>query len=193
VKSAIRHTIFIVTFSVIFGGFCCVWADDDYHQGRNRYRGGSHKQGDDNDDRGRNIDVKAVTDKTYKGTCGACHFAYQPGLLPSGSWARILSLLEDHFGETVSIDTELKTTISKYLMDNAAEYSRAKRSVKIMKSLRGQTPSRITEIPYIRHKHHDIPSEVLSRKSVGSLSNCSACHRTAEQGVYDDDNVVIPK
>lgn len=180
-------------FSLILGSFCSVLADDDYYKGRHRYREGSHKRGDDNDHHDHDTNLKAVTNQTYKGTCGACHFAYQPGLLPSGSWASILGHLEDHFGEAVSIETESKKTIGKYLMDNAAEHSSAKRSVKIMKSLRAQTPSRITEIPYIRHKHHGIPAEVFSRKSVGSLSNCSACQRTAEQGVYDDDNVVIPK
>ncbi|MDA3895761.1 MAG: hypothetical protein PF482_06415 [Desulfobacteraceae bacterium] len=36
-------------------------------------------------------------------------------------------------------------------------------------------------------------SDVLKRKSIGSLSNCSACHTTAESGDYDHDNVEIPK
>jgi mono/diheme cytochrome c family protein len=180
-------------FSLISGSFCSVLADDDYYQRRHRYRGGSQWRADDNEPHDHDTNLKTVTNQTYKETCGACHFAYQPGLLPSGSWAMILGHLEHHFGEALSIDTESKRTIGKYLMDNAAERSSAKRSVKIMKSLRGQTPSRITEIPYIVHKHKDIAPEVFNRKAVGSFSNCSACHRTAEQGVYDDDNTVIPK
>ena len=31
------------------------------------------------------------------------------------------------------------------------------------------------------------------RESIGSLSNCLACHITAEEGIYEDDNVKIPK
>jgi hypothetical protein len=76
---------------------------------------------------------------------------------------------------------------------NAAERSSAKRATKIMRSLGKQTPLRITQIPYIQRKHHKIQPDVLKRSSIGSLSNCIACHRTAERGVYEDDNVVVPK
>ena len=129
----------------------------------------------------------------YKETCGACHLAYQPGLLPSGSWAILLSNLRSHFGETVDIDSGSKEVIAKYLMDNAADHSQAKRSLKIVRSLKEETPSRITEIEYIRRKHRDIPSDVFNRKSIGSFSNCLACHKTADQGIYEDDDTVIPK
>jgi hypothetical protein len=62
-----------------------------------------------------------------------------------------------------------------------------------MRSLGGLTPLRITEIPYIREKHHEVSPNVLKRQSIGSLSNCSACHTTAERGIFEDDYVVIPK
>jgi hypothetical protein len=62
-----------------------------------------------------------------------------------------------------------------------------------MRSPGSRVPLRITEIPYIQEKHHEVSASVLKRKSIGSLSNCSACHKTAEKGIYDDDNVVIPK
>ncbi|MDH4164526.1 MAG: diheme cytochrome c [Nitrospirota bacterium] len=48
-------------------------------------------------------------------------------------------------------------------------------------------------MPIIRDKHRSMGQEVFSRKAVGSRANCPACHRSAEQGVYDDDNVMIPK
>jgi hypothetical protein len=51
---------------------------------------------------------------------------------------------------------------------------------------------RITDIPYIRKKHREINPGVLNRESIGSLSNCIACHTTAGEGIYDDDNVNIP-
>jgi hypothetical protein len=62
-----------------------------------------------------------------------------------------------------------------------------------MRSLGNQVPLRITDIPYIREKHHEISPNILKRESIGSLSNCSACHTTAENGIYEDDNVTIPK
>ncbi len=137
--------------------------------------------------------LKPVTNQTYSETCGACHFAYQPELLPSDSWTRILSNLNDHFGEEVDIDSESKSTIGKYLVDNAADRSSSKRAVKIVKSLGGQTSSRISEVPYIRRKHHELSTDVVNRETIGSLSNCTACHRSAEQGIYEDDDVVIPQ
>jgi hypothetical protein len=93
----------------------------------------------------------------------------------------------------VEIDSEAKRVITGYLNANAAESSSAKRAAKIMKCLGSETPMRITQIPYIKKKHHEINPDVLNREAIGSLSNCSACHTTAEKGIYDDDNVVIPR
>ncbi len=173
-----------------FYGLC---SDDDRHGKRHRYRGGSHEGVDEKHDGKRASHLIPVTNQTYKEACGACHFAYQPGLLPSGSWAKLLSNLNDHFGETVEIDAASKAVIEKYLIENAAEKNQWKRSRKIVRCLKGETPLRITEIPYIRRKHRKVPQEVFTRKSVGSISNCSACHNSADRGVYDDDYVTIPK
>jgi hypothetical protein len=137
--------------------------------------------------------LKPVNNPTYKEDCGACHFAYQPELLPEASWMKILTNPDDHFGESIELDDDSRKAISDYLKSNSAEYSSAKRAVKIMRSLGNQVPLRITDIPYIREKHHEISPNVLKRESIGSLSNCSACHTTAENGIYEDDNVKIPK
>lgn len=137
--------------------------------------------------------MTAVTNPVYKEQCGACHFAYQPELLPSGSWKKILGKLDDHFGEVLPLDPEMIDDIGAYLQANAAERSSAKRAVKIVNSLGGATPLRITEVPYISHKHRKISNDVLRRRSIGSLANCLACHRTAANGVYNDDSVSIPK
>jgi len=112
--------------------------------------------------------------------------------LPAGSWGKILVGLENHFDDFVELDPDTRKIIAEYLKANAADHSTAKRAVKIMRSLGSQTPLRITEIPYIRRKHHEIHPDVYERESIGSLSNCSACHTTAEKGIYDDDHVVIP-
>ncbi len=45
----------------------------------------------------------------------------------------------------------------------------------------------------IREKHHELDPAIFKRQSVGSLANCTACHITAEKGIYDDDDVNIPK
>jgi hypothetical protein len=165
--------------------------DDDHDRGdekrryRKRYRNESEHYG--------NRYLTPVNNPTYSEQCGACHFAYQPELLPSGSWEKILAGVDDHFGEFIELDPDSKKIIGEYLKVNAAEHSSAKRAVKIMRSLGNRTPLRITQIPYIQEKHHEIPLEVFKGESVGSLSNCPACHKTAERGIYDDDSVAIPR
>lgn len=135
--------------------------------------------------------LSQVTNEVYKANCGSCHFAYQPGLLPARSWMKIMD--GGHPGGNLSLDKKTKAALKKYLDQNSAEKSRAKRSRKILASIRGGTPVRISEVPYIREKHHEINQDVFSRKSIGSRGNCIACHKTAESGDYDDDNVTIPK
>jgi len=159
--------------------------DNDQHRKRNRKR---HR---DNDHDGSYL--KPVNNPTYEAECGECHYLYQPELLPSASWVKILDQLDDHFGEEIELDPDSLKIISDYLKSNGAENSSAKRAVKIMRSLGNHVPMRITDTPYIREKHHELNPEVLKRESIGSLSNCIACHKTAEKGIYEDDNVQIPK
>jgi len=159
--------------------------DDDDHD--------DHKKDRNDSKHYRKRYLAPVDNPTYKEECGACHFVYQPALLPSGSWEKILAGLEDHFGEGLELDPESKKIIAEYLKANAAERSSAKRAVKIMRTLGNRTPLRITQIPYIQEKHHEVSPGVLKRKSIGSLSNCSACHTTSEKGIYEDDYVVIPQ
>ena len=156
--------------------------DDDQHRKRTRKR---HRDHDGSY-------LKPVSNPTYEAECGECHFLYQPELLPSASWMKTLDQLDDHFGEEIELDPDSIKIISDYLKSNGAENSSAKRAVKIMRSLVNHVPLRITDIPYIREKHHELNPEVFKRESIGSLSNCIACHTTAEKGIYEDDNVKIP-
>ena len=159
--------------------------DDNGHQKRKRDR---HRDGD----HGNNA-VKSLANPTYQSQCGVCHFAYPPEFLPESSWLKLLAGLDDHFGEFVSLDTDSQKIITDYLKSNSADHSTSKRAAKIMKGLGSQAPLRITEIPYIIKEHHKISPNVLKRESIGSLSNCIACHTTAADGMYNDDNVNIPK
>jgi len=140
-------------------------------------------------------EVAAVTDEVYKEECGSCHFAYQPGLLPAASWRKLLAAkaLEDHFGENAELDEDVRRPLLALLEKHAADNSYYKRSRKIMASLKGATPLRITEVPYIRRKHDEIPARLIKPNAkVKSLSYCDACHQQADKGNYDDDTVSIP-
>jgi mono/diheme cytochrome c family protein len=191
-KNFTRYFLLAVSLVLAFSLILDAFADDDHYKKRHRHRGGVHRSDDDNDDHDREDYLNPVTNQTYKDACGGCHFAYQPELLPSASWLKILNRINDHFGEQIEVDPDAITTISAYLKTNGADNSSAKRSKKIMRSLGKQVPMRITDIPYIRRKHHELDPAVFKRESIGSPANCAACHITAEKGVYDDDDVKIP-
>jgi len=137
--------------------------------------------------------LSPVTNELYKNTCGHCHFAYQPGLLPERSWKKMMDFPGTHPGGALSLDASTKEKIRKYLVQNSAENSPSKASAKMLASINsGCAPLRISEVPYIKYKHREIQPDVFKRKSVSSIGNCTACHRKAGQGVYGND-VLIPK
>ena len=143
----------------------------------------------------RKKEVAPVTDAQYIEECGACHFPYQPGLLPEASWKKLLdpTALQDHFGDNAELDNETREHILHILLAGSAEKSWYKRSRKVTASLdTDASPLRITEVPYIKEKHSDIPENLIKQAKVKSLSFCNKCHTKAEKGIYDDDTVDIP-
>ncbi|TAJ79395.1 MAG: cytochrome C [Gallionellaceae bacterium] len=144
----------------------------------------------------RQKEIVPVDNKQYKEECGSCHFAYQPGLLPTKSWEKLLDekALADHFGENAELDADTLKVVRDYAIANAADKSFHKRSRKVAISTEGlEAPLRITEVRYIKRKHHEIPEKMIKgNKDVKSLSYCDACHTQAAKGVFDEDTVKIP-
>lgn len=140
--------------------------------------------------------VKPVTDEIYNEECSACHFAYQPGLLPEASWQKLLTrkALAKHFGENAELDEKDRKHILALAIENSADKSRYKRSKKIMASLEeNEIPLRISKTPYLRDKHEEVYEKVVrNSKKIKSMSLCNECHQKARQGVFDDDTVEIP-
>ena len=144
--------------------------------------------------RQRSVGVAPVQSPIYKEECSSCHMAYPPGLLPARSWKKIMAGLELHFGDNAELDIESFKSISEFLVTNSADDSDYRRSRKIMRSLNSNDmPVRISEIPYIKYKHDEIPDKLIKfNKKVNSLANCNACHNKAEQGLYSEHDVNIP-
>jgi hypothetical protein len=141
-------------------------------------------------------DVAPVTNDTYREECGACHMAYQPGLLPAAAWQRIMSpdALADHYGDDASLSDEVRGEIAAYLDSNAADgASRSRSRAFSVGTSQGTGLPRISETRYFRNEHHEIPARLVAgNPEVGSFSNCNACHQGAADGVYNEDRVRIP-
>lgn len=138
-------------------------------------------------------DMTKAANPAYVKECGSCHFAYQPGFLPSESWVKLMAGLADHFGDNAELSPEDQKAITEYLTANSAEKSRVKASVKIIRSLGGAKPLRITETPYFIHEHREIPVKLYKEnEKVKSLSHCNRCHVSAAEGSFNEHEVNIP-
>lgn len=122
----------------------------------------------------------------YTQECASCHMAYPPALLPGASWQRIMTTLNKHYSVDASLDAASQKKISQWLTDNAATGKRSS----------AEPPKdRITQSEWFLRKHnsHEVPPSVWKRASIGSPSNCNACHAQAAQGDFEEDKVRIPK
>lgn len=183
-----KRTVLFVAVLAISTMSLCAYAIADHHSDHKENRWKSEEHHRDKDTQAGTF----ISNKLYESTCGSCHWAYIPQLLPSSSWSIILSSLNNHFGSEVSATDQDIDQIKQYVMANAADKTDMKIGRKIVRHLTGKPPLRITDIPYIRHKHNDIPQNVFARKGVQSFANCNACHPSAASGHFDDDSVRIP-
>ena len=139
-------------------------------------------------------DVAPVNNQLYIKECGSCHFPYQPGLLPSNAWNKMMTNLENHFNNDASLNEANLQTLTKYLNDNSAEKNmQYKRSNRIVSSLaKNQIPDSISTTPYMIKKHEDIRKNLITQNEVKGLFNCIACHKTADKGIYGERDINIP-
>jgi diheme cytochrome c len=128
--------------------------------------------------------LPAQVNAAWKQECGSCHVAYPPGLLPQLSWRQIMAGLDRHFGENATLPPQTLAEISAFLEKNAADAGRSAPG--------GAAPLRISETAWFKREHGEIGASVWKRQAVGSPANCAACHRQAEQGVFNEHGVKIP-
>ncbi len=138
--------------------------------------------------------VALLSSPVYKEECGSCHMAYPPGLLPTATWQKIMSGLENHFGDNAELDNETQTKITEFLVSNSANQSNYRRSRRFAAvDDKSEASMRISETPYFIHEHDEIPSRLVTgNREVTSFSNCNACHRKAEQASFRERDILIP-
>lgn len=122
----------------------------------------------------------------YQQECASCHLAFPPGLLPAGSWKRVMGSLDKHYGTDASLDEASKSEIAGWLQRNAGTYKRVSEE---------PPQDRISKSAWFLRKHREgeVPVNVWKRPAVGSPSNCAACHTNAAKGNFNEHDVRIPK
>ncbi len=175
--------VIVAIFSLTFIGWQVFASGDDDSDSRSGDRWWRPQPG-----------VAPVENKQYVEECGSCHMAYPPGLLPAESWRAIMAGLDDHFGDNAQLEEPASRALTGYLVANSADESPYRRSRKVMRSLPlSSAPLRITELPYFRHEHDEIPPRLVTENpDVGSLSNCVACHQGVDHGLFSERDINIP-
>jgi cytochrome b len=133
------------------------------------------------------------THAAWQKECGACHMALPPSLLPKASWEKVMADLGNHFGDDATLDDATRSDITAFLTQHSAEVSHSEAAHKILATLAGKTPLRITETPYWVHKHSEIADAVYHRASVKNKINCVACHKWADRGSFEDEDIHNPR
>ena len=128
---------------------------------------------------------KAPPDPTYVRECGECHAPFPARHLSAESWRAVLAGLPRHFGQDASLDPETAKTIEVYLAAHAGRRPTL--------AIEGSPRLRITETPWFRREHDEIPSRVWQSAAVKSPARCEACHQGAEQGRFSEHHVHLPK
>jgi hypothetical protein len=167
-----------------------VFGDDDEGEEHER----SYKQGGVAVLNRKSVYKPVVLNSKFKTECTSCHMAYLPGLLPARSWEKMMTTLDNHFGEDASLDEKTKKEILDFLILNSSDKAYGRRGTKILATISSNdAPLRISETAYFNRKHDEISPAIFKRKSIGSKANCLACHKGAESGNFEEDDVIIPK
>jgi cytochrome b len=175
-----NHAAVAVLLSVVLAAFSFYWARPYWLSGEEQpylpFVGGELRQ-------------SAV----WQTSCGECHLAYHPSLLPQRSWQRLLDGQADHFGEDLFLEPETLVVLREYVAANSAEQVVRESSWRTLRSLSAEAqPLRITDTPYWQQVHSGIDEVVWQYAAVNGKSNCAACHRDAERGGFMNGAMRLP-
>ncbi|WP_295051431.1 cytochrome b/b6 domain-containing protein [Sulfuricurvum sp.] len=121
--------------------------------------------------------------------CGSCHTLYPPTLLPKESWSKLMGNLSNHFGDDASLDSADHQTVLDYLIKHSAQSSSQEMSLKMMQSIENRDMIAMTQTPFWKKRHKNIPDDVFKSAHVKSRANCKACHGDVEQGTIEDNAI----
>lgn len=127
--------------------------------------------------------VPADAPPAFKGECGSCHLHFPPALLDAQDWRRVMSSLDDHYGDNAALDETVRRQLEDFLVRNAGSGRR---------TAGAGNPPRITATGWFRREHDEVAPATWKDERVGSAANCAACHRRAEEGSFREREIVMP-
>jgi hypothetical protein len=92
--------------------------------------------------------------------------------------------LDKHYGSDASLDADAQKQISVWLQTYGGQGKRTREEPPL---------DRITRSAWFERKHREVGAATFKRESIKSPANCTACHRDAAQGDFEEDRVRIPK
>lgn len=133
------------------------------------------------------LPLPADTPTAYREECGSCHLAFPPALLDAGSWQRTMAELGRHFGTDASVTPAQQESIRQFLLRRAGSPQRLGTAADT------GAPPRLTQTPWFRREHREVPGALWKDKRVNSAANCEACHAGAAQGRYSEHDLALPE
>ena len=105
--------------------------------------------------------------------------------IAAGRFFSAIGMSEPQAGSDLAAATT--KAIADWLSTRAGTYRKVQRE-------RAAPPQdRITRSAWFVREHDEVPASTWQRADVRSPANCSACHRQADQGLYDEHDIRIPR
>jgi cytochrome c553 len=120
-----------------------------------------------------------------KAECTNCHMFFPANWLSAESWTKLMGNLSNHFGEDATLSEAKRAKVLEFLVANSAD-SKTGRMSPAAKAPDGSIPMRLTETQAFLRKHGKMRASAFSDPRVKSKANCVACHKEAEQGIFED-------
>jgi hypothetical protein len=131
--------------------------------------------------------LPADTPSTYQKECAACHVAFPPSLMMADDWKKVLASLDNHYDDEVILDEKTRRSLEDFLLKNAGGTK-----VGSGGTAQGSPLPRLTGTLWFTRKHREVPKADWRNPKVNTPSNCTACHKQAEQGSYSEREIVMP-
>lgn len=125
----------------------------------------------------------------YQNECASCHIGYAPYLLPRIAWEKMMSDLENHFGDDASFEGE--DEVLGFLVRHSSENYANKFRVSLARESSDEMA--ISNRAFFKLAHQNLQGSIFSAEAIKSKANCNACHENIEMGLWGKSGIDFDK